>query len=168
MNNNEHNSMDPSQEKSGKTLKYLLGFVVVVVVLGGSWYIANAPKTSQEDLISKQGIHWHPNLTITIKGEEQLIPGDIGMGGVNHEGIHTHKPSDVDTLHIEKSGIVKKENVRLAEFFKIWGKKLTKECIFEFCNGEDGQLKMLVNGEENTEFDDYLMQDKDEIEIIFE
>ena len=168
MNNNEHNSMDPSQKKSGKGLKYLLGFVLVVLILGGSWYIANPPATPEGDVISKDGIHWHPNLSITIKGEEQLIPGNIGIGGVDHEGIHTHRPSDVDTLHIEKPGLVKKDDIRLKEFFKIWGNNLTKECIFEFCNGEAGQLKMLVNGEENTEFDDYLMQDKDEIEIIFE
>lgn len=51
----------------------------------------------------------------------------------------------------------KPRDVKLSEFFEIWGKPF------------DGQaVKMKVNGQENTEFGNYMMRDHDRIEIVFE
>ncbi len=81
--------------------------------------------------------------------------------------MHTHDTSGM--LHWEvMQGPVKKEEVRLSTFFAVWGKKFDKDCIFEFCNGTEGKVKMFVNGKENTEFQNYLVNDKDKIEIRYE
>lgn len=69
---------------------------------------------------------------------------------------------------MEFSGLVKKDDVRLGRFFEIWRKQFTKDCIFDTCDGSGGKLKMLVNGRENFEFENYIMRDRDKIEIIFE
>ena len=63
---------------------------------------------------------------------------------------------------------VKKDDIKLGKFFDIWGKTFNKACIFDKCSGSDGQVNMLVNGELNSEFENYTMKDGDKIEIIFE
>jgi len=81
--------------------------------------------------------------------------------------MHTH--DDSGTLHWEvMKGPVTKEDVRIGSFFAIWGKKFDSSCILESCNGSEGAVKMFVNGESNTEFQDYLVKDGDKIEIWYE
>lgn len=146
--------------------KVFLWVIVLGVLALIVWGIARSPKTPPEEIISRNGIHWHPELSITISGEEQEIPGNIGLLGAAHNPIHTHDPDGV--IHLEISGVVRKNDTRLSQFFKVWKKEFSSECIFEYCNGPDGNMKMFVNGEENFEFENYLMQDEDKIEIRYE
>ncbi|TSC98160.1 MAG: hypothetical protein Greene101447_123 [Parcubacteria group bacterium Greene1014_47] len=153
-----------------------------VLVLGGLgaliWYSGTRTTVPQDEIISRTGIHWHPELKTVVKGEETKIPANIGIG-MQYAGyprydpmmrmtdIHTH--DDSGTLHWEvMSGPVKKEDVRLGSFFAIWGKKFDGSCILEHCNGSEGAVKMFVNGEPNTEFQNYLVKDGDQIEIRYE
>ena len=119
-----------------------------------------------------------PEISIIIKGEKQIITAGIGIG-MQYAGyplydpmmmmtdMHTH--DDSGTLHWEiMEGPVKKEDVRLGNFFAIWGKKFDENCIFESCNGPEGTMTMLVNGQPSTEFKNYLVNDKDKIEIRYE
>jgi hypothetical protein len=143
-----------------------IGCAVVVAVIGGIvWLASKSPSPSEEDILARGGLHWHPELSIYIKGERQDIPANIGLG-VTHNPIHTH--DDTGIIHLEFSGIVKKNDTRLAKFFEVWGKRFDNSCIFTYCTGEEGTLRMRVNDEENTEFGQYLMQDGDKIEIRFE
>lgn len=144
-----------------KTKKFLWTIVIVLIIGGGIWLIVSIPPTPEQEIISKQGIHWHTELSISILGEKQDIPADIGIGAV-HNPIHTHDTDGV--IHMEFSGLVRKDDVKIEQFFKIWKKEFNKDCIFDKCNG----VKMLVNGEVNQEFENYIMKNKDKIEIIFE
>lgn len=162
---------------------------LVIIVISGVMYLnkfwGQSTKNLQGkkletsgDLISTEGIHWHPELTITIKGEKQVIPSDIGMGMqfagypqydpmMMMTNMHTH--DDSGQLHWEAmNGPVKKGDVKLSQFFAIWGKKFTNSCIFDYCNGPQGRLIFKVNGQDNQDFDNYLVKDKDRIEIIFQ
>lgn len=157
---------------------------ITLFLVGGRWWSKNLQKNNVEkitasgELVSETGIHWHPELAIYIKGQKQAIPANLGIG-MQYAGyplydpmmmmtsMHTH--DDSGTLHWEAmEWPVKKEDVRLANFFAIWAKKFDENCIFENCNGADGTVKMLVNGNENTEFQNYLVEDKDRIEIRYE
>jgi hypothetical protein len=138
---------------------------IVGVVLLGYWYVKKQPPVNEEDIISRTGLHWHPRLTIVIQGKEQAIPANIGIGA-RHEEIHTHEADGI--VHMEMEGLVTKDETRLGEFFRIWGKTFTAQCVFEFCTGSEGALKFLVNGEPNTEFENYRMKDGDKIEIRYE
>lgn len=155
-----------AQRKKNITRVLLWGIPIVLVALG-VWVVGRSPKISNEDnpLISRRGIHWHPNLEITIKGERVTIPANIGIGG-NHADTHTHKEND--QIHLEMSRPVRESDTRLAKFFETWGEEFNSQCILDACNGEEGTVKMLVNGEENFEFESYLMRDGDQIEIIYE
>jgi len=130
--------------------------------IGGiGWYLATRPPA---EVVSRSGLHWHAELRIYIKGKPQDIPANIGIGVV-HNPIHTHDPNDV--VHLEFKGLVTIDDLRLREFFKAWGKRLDRDCIFEYCNGPNGTVRMLVNGEENREFERYVMGDGDRIEITY-
>lgn len=155
-----------AQRKKGISRLLLWGIPLVLLAFG-VWAIARSPKTSDEDnpLISRRGIHWHPNLEIWIKGERVTIPANIGLGGI-HADTHTHEEND--RIHLEMSRPVRESDTRLAKFFETWGKEFNSQCILDVCNGEDGTVKMFVNGEENTEFENYHMKDGDQIEIRYE
>ena len=64
------------------------------------------------------------------------------------------------------------KQITVGEFFKVWGQRFTKRCIFDNCTSTSlstgGGLHFLVNGRLNNDFDKYIMRDGDEIEILFE
>lgn len=149
-----------------KTLRFLLIALPIAGVFGLLiWFFASQPAVPEGDIVARGGLHWHPELTITIKGVHQTIPANIGIGAA-HKPIHTH--DDTGVIHLEFEGRVTKDDIRLSEFFKIWGKRFSSTCIFDYCNGADGSIKMFVNGKENSQFDQYEMHDKDRIEIRYE
>lgn len=153
-----------------RTFKKLLKSICVVVLIlvpiaGLVLYAVTRPETLEEDIISKKGLHWHPELSIEINGQKQEIPANLGLG-ITHNPIHTHDASG--QIHLEMQGLVKKDDLRLGQFFKVWGKQFSSTCILDSCNGPDGNVKMLVNGQEDIEFENYQMKDMDKIEIKYE
>lgn len=156
----------------------------VLLLIGGTWWSKSLKQgeiqklENSGELVSQGGIHWHPKLTILIKGQKQTIPANIGIG-MQYAGyprydammkmtdMHTH--DDTGVLHWEvMEGPVTKEDVRLGSFFAVWGKKFDGSCILDYCNGPEGSVTMSVNGEPNTEFQNYLVKDGDKIEIRYQ
>ncbi len=71
-----------------------------------------------------------------------------------HNPMHTHD-DEPGLIHMEFGGKVTKNDLALQKFFDVWGKNF-------------GTAKsMMVNGVENSEFEDYRMQDGDMIEILY-
>ncbi len=130
----------------------------IAVIAGFVWLVASAPKTPEGETLSRNGFHWHPELTIYVKGEKQELPPNIGIGAV-HQPIHTHDDSNQGIVHMEFQGLVRKENATLGQFLKNWDKD-----ILSF----GANTKMTVNGEESTEYENYVMRDKDKIELRFD
>lgn len=129
------------------------------------WYIATRPSVSEGGIISQSGLHWHPELSIIIQGKKQEIPSDIGLGIVE-QYIHTHDATG--QIHLEFQGLVRRDDIRLGQFFKIWGKTFNRNQILDFVNGPGGTVKMFVNDQSNDQFENYVMMDKDKIEIRYE
>lgn len=154
-----------------KTKKIALIVASVLIIVAGAaagvWRLGSRsePSAPQPKIISTNGIHWHSHLSIKIKGETQEIPSGIGLG-ITERPIHTHEADGV--IHLEFPGRVTEDDVRLGKFFEIWGKTFNSNCIFDKCSGPEGQLQMLVNGQPNFDFDNYVMRDGDKIEIIYE
>lgn len=154
-------------KKIKKIIRTSLITALIVAPIGGLvWYAATRPPTPEGDIASRTGLHWHAQLVIIIKGQNQEVSANIGIGAGGMGSIHTHDKSG--ELHLEKQGLVTKSDISLAHFFKTWGKQFNSNCILDSCNGAGGTIKMIVNGKENTEFENYSMKDKDKIEIIYE
>ena len=135
------------------------------VIISISLFLANRPPSSESVIISEQGIHWHAELSITILGQKQVIPDNVGIG-TTEQPIHTHEENNV--IHLEFAGLVEKDDIRLGRFFEVWGRQFNQNCIFTNCNGDEGTVKMFVNGVRNYAFENYVMRDEDKIAIIFE
>ncbi len=136
-----------------------IGLALVALLIGGLiWYVANRPPIQEDDIVSRSGFHWHSELAIYVKGERQEIPSNIGIGAV-HQPIHTHDDNNQGIIHLEFSGLVRKQDIFLGQFFKNWGKDM---------RSFGTNMNMTVNGQENTEYENYIMRDKDNIELRYE
>ena len=134
-----------------------IGSVVLLAIAG--IFILPSPKSidsNDPNEVATNGLHWHPQLEIYVKGEKIEIPRNIGIGAV-HESVHTH--DDLPIIHLEFPGIVRKEDITLGKFFEVWGKDM---------RSFGTNMKMTVNGKENTEFENYVMRDGDKIELRYD
>lgn len=142
-----------------KTAFRALGGILALAAIGAFvWYVAALPPIPESDIVSRSAFHWHPELAIYVKGEKLEIPPNIGLGVV-HEPIHTHEDSDQGIVHMEFEGLTLKQNATLGQFFKNWNRDMRSF-------GPD--MKMTVNGEENTDYENYVMRDGDRIELKFQ
>lgn len=143
-----------------KTIRWIAwGTFGIGIIASLVWLVASQPKTPEGDIISRSGFHWHPELAIYVKGEKQEIPANIGIGSV-HQPIHTHIDDNKQgVIHLEFQGLARKQDVELGQFFKNWDKDM---------RSFGTSMKMTVNGKENTEYENYVMQDKDKIELHFD
>ncbi|MBI2079457.1 hypothetical protein HYT84_01725 [Candidatus Micrarchaeota archaeon] len=158
--------------------KRIILYVIVAIGLIFIGYQLFFNKTSAPVNVPDGALHWHPQLKIIIKGEEQPIPTGIGVSlgnvidtnlGMDFGMSPTHTHDDTGTIHLEnKNPKAKPETLTLGYFFKVWGKTFSQNCIFEFCNGPDGNVSMTVNGKDNTDFGNYFMKDNDKIVIKYE
>lgn len=154
-----------------------IAIIVIVAVFIGFVLLFRSPSPKQNtNGVPQQPVHWHPNLKIVINGEEQPIPTGIGISigksmdyeisGMRMSPTHTHESDG--TIHLENNRPWQKpETLTLGYFFKVWDKNFNSNCIFDYCNNENGTLVMTVNGKMNYEFDKYVMHDKDEIVIEY-
>ena len=149
----------------------IIGAIVTVLIVVGAIYLLSKGESvnvPEDQIVTRKGLHWHPRVTVSIKGEKQEIPANLGLGAV-HGKIHTHDTDNKEgVIHMEMQGVVTKDDTKLAHFFQAWGKQFNSTQLFDKTNGADGSVKMLVNGQNNTEFENYLMKDGDKIEVRYE
>ena len=141
--------------KNKATWWWVVGTAVFII---GLFVWSKAPLNSDSEVVARNGLHWHPELTIYIKGEKQELPANIGIGAI-HQPIHTHDDNDQGIVHMEFPGLVRQQDAMLGQFFKNWGKDL---------RSFGSNMKMTVNGAETTEYENYVMRDQDKIELRFD
>lgn len=138
----------------------------VVGADGGSSGNGAFDKEAFAKKIPKSAIHWHPHVTILIRGQPVTIPANVGLETSAHKPVHTHEPDNILHWEVDRPTV---ENMQLGYFFNtVWRKQFSKDCILDSCNGPEGTVKMFVNGSPNEEFDHYMPHDGDEIKIVFE
>lgn len=97
--------------------------------------------------------HIHAQLTVSINGEPQNIPANVGVNANCMAEVHTHDASG--KIHVETTDTTIDQT--LADFFAVWDKPLER----------DGYSRtLLVNGEvhEGT----YVFSDGDVLELRYE
>ena len=145
--------------------------VVLALLVGGTLWSRNL-QSADPNVVSQNGLHWHPTLEMYVKGEKVEIPQGVGLGGT-HRPMHTH--DDLPIIHLEFSGIVRKDDLKLGQFFKNWDKDMRSFGTNMLPSDERGSteasrlnVRMTVDGVPNTEYENYLMGDGDRIELRYE
>lgn len=122
--------------------------------------------------------HIHPELTIMINGQKQDMPANIGInsgGGASttHDQafqsgaclhpIHTHSADGI--IHVESPV---ERPYTLGDFFAVWGKVFIKDQILDSKTDASHVIRVTVNDQDSTEFENLVLKDKDKIQIIYE
>lgn len=149
----------------------LIGGIITALFLFGAVFLLSKSDNSdipEDQIIARNGLHWHPKLSIYMKGEKRELEDAIGLGAV-HQPMHTHTEDYKNgVVHMEMKGVVTKDETKLGNFFRIWGKPFSATKLFDQESTQSGTIKMTVNGKENNEFENYQMKENDTIEIRFE
>ena len=108
-------------------------------------------------------MHFHPYLTIIIDDVEFEIPADTGIDtdlcpGAMHM-THTHDATG--KIHVEGHSV---EEVPLEVFFDVWGKHFNESGIMDY---RDGTIEMTVDGQPNSEFQNLILADNQNIVIKY-
>ena len=142
--------------KETSKMWWFVGGGVILVGLLLSWQSIFPPQNASASIVARTGLHWHPQIEMYVRGEKYEIPANMGLAGV-HKPIHTHE--DLPLIHLEFSGLVEEQDIMLGEFFKNWGRDMRSF-------GEN--VRMTVNGVENTDLERYIMRDGDQIRIDYD
>ena len=146
---------------------FTLAFLVLTLSTSDSpseeknWRIASVCLADHNSLSS----HDHAQLTIVINGSEIDIESNIGIGNPDCDGmkgIHTH--DNTGRLHIETPSPMP---APLGAFFEIWGESFSENEIMGYKNDSNHEIVLTVNGEINELYDEYMMQDGDQIRIEY-
>jgi hypothetical protein len=179
-------SKTKKQDETQAALTGLAVILIAVIVVGAvGWYFlsplffpASPASSSQTSLPAtttpsslietcveegQVSYHIHVRLSIVANGERVPIPANIGIAPGCTWPIHTHDAGG--TIHIESPVYYP---FTLGDFFNVWGKPFDSTRVLDFQVGPRHSLRMFVNGAQNLQFQNYVLQDGDEIQIVFE
>ena len=157
------------KEGAGKIKKTALISLALVAGAFLVYALLTAPKV--EGPYTPGPVHWHATLSLTACGEPIKFPPVPRGGMLGPEIRHLHE-GDEGQVHIE-SQVQRKEDIMVGAFLADVGiafseKQLGKYGAGDKCpDGRTGKVAFAVNGKPNNEFEKYVMQDGDKIEIKF-
>jgi len=110
--------------------------------------------------------HAHVDFKVFLDGEE--VDFNQEKYDMRHPFAHLHlsNPEGDKIIHYEG------EKLPIGFFFESLGMMLTEKCFTldteeEFCDNDSKRLRFFVNGEETSEFQNYLPNDIDRILVIY-
>ncbi len=153
----------------------VVAFVAIVLagVLGSGRADAPSPEPGGDAITGPRvGDHWHAVYEYIVCGEKQP-PAPLWSGS----GVHTHADG---IMHIHPF-VASEEGAgaRLVKWFEYGGGLLDEDEVrlpgsaVTYENGDEcpdgtiGMVQVFVNGERETDYEEYIPQDGDRIEIVF-
>ena len=143
----------------------LVMIVVSIVVFYGVRNVLCSSKAPGEINLYKS--HGFRNLesvdvSISVKGTELSIPADIGRGDKLLRPLHTDDESGRIIIESECG-----RDFTLGDFFRIWGKNFNRSCVMDYCDDANNTIKMLVDGDQNNDYDNLILRNGQKISIIY-
>lgn len=141
--------------------------VLVIVVMGTTIYLLATTIILNMLSVSGGPVHWHADFEVWACGEKLHMEEPEGWENkVGTSVLHHH--GDM-RIHVE-GVVVRLEDISLGRFFESIGGSLSSEHITvpahegiatyrngDLCGAAPGTLRMFVNGEANSKFDDYVI-----------
>lgn len=137
----------------------------VLLVVGLLW-VGAKEEDPNNPLVARAGVHYHAKLSVEVNGEDQTVPSGIGLiAGQEHpQQMHTHEADQI--VHVEIPGRVYEDDMRLINFFRVWGKELTPTGLLGAVATSTQKVFMTVNGMDEPRLGDYPIKDGDDIKVI--
>ncbi|MBI5731922.1 MAG: hypothetical protein HY982_01005 [Candidatus Magasanikbacteria bacterium] len=107
--------------------------------------------------------HIHADLKITINGENETIPANVGILPTCMNSLHTHDTRG--TLHVEAPA---ERDFTLGDFFAVWQKSFTNNRVLDATVDADHVIRVSVNGKKVSTFETTVLHDDDQIVISYE
>ena len=163
----------PKRSHSGLMIALLL-----IVILGGAaaYFVFNSGSGSSYTYTGSDPTlqicmgdstaiveHIHPHLTIITGGSELTIPTNIGITPACMSPVHTHDSSG--EIHVESPV---KYPYTIHDFFLVWNQPFDSNHLLQYSVDSTHTLTMTVNGAPNNQFQNYVMQDGDQIVITYD
>ncbi|MFH0929026.1 MAG: hypothetical protein V1818_01565 [Candidatus Aenigmatarchaeota archaeon] len=117
----------------------------------------------------KQSDVWAFGLNIYIDNNLQQIPAGVGIVNNATDILFT---TDYDSIIYKNTD----DDVRLKDFFGIWGETFNSTCIFDYCNNGNHSMKMYVCSNclisytsfvENKDYELYKINNMDVVRIDY-
>jgi len=105
-------------------------------------------------------LHTHQHLDVFVDGRRVIVPAGIGIGDGFISPLHTHDASGV--IHVESTTV---RSFSLAEFFAVWGVRVTKTCLGDECGA--GKLHFFVDGKPAADPNRIVLTHHQEIAVAF-
>jgi hypothetical protein len=105
-------------------------------------------------------LHVHQHVDVFVNGKRVIVPAGIGIGDGFSSPLHTHDASGV--IHVESPTV---RGFSLAEFFAVWGVRLTKTCLAGECG--EGKLHFFVDGKPASDPNRIVLTHHQEIAVAF-
>lgn len=87
-------------------------------------------------------LHTHSLVQLSVLGEPQPVPANIGVGTTFISPIHTH--DDTGIVHVESNT---PGTFTLGQLFDVWGVRFTDTCVGVYCSGDRNRLRVFLDGE---------------------
>ena len=167
----EQHTLTEKQQQQKKTRKNIVKYGLVIVAVAIFLYLVtklfSQPTTES---YTKDAVHWHAQLDVYACGENKLMPAPEGEHHLGLPLLHTHSDR---LIHIEGK-IWKKEDIMLGAYMDAIGIPFNDTQLLDYkndgmCdNGKPNKVRMIVNDKENFEFRNYVINNKDKIELRYE
>lgn len=108
-------------------------------------------------------IHIHPVLQIVIDNQPVAIPTNIGVEPTCMRALHTH--DETGKIHVEYP---EPFEFKLGAFFENWGQTFNQQQIMDKKVDDTHQITMTVDGQPNTDFENLILKDAQQIVIRYE
>lgn len=155
-------------------MKSAVIIISLIAVVGGLLYFSRSPQKPISQLTNRElallcddemagGFHIHPILEIVVNGENVPVPTNIGVQQTCMTALHTHTPDGV--IHVESP---EKRDYTLADFFAVWRQPFSAEQVLSYKADSTHRIRVSVNGEDVSTFENTLLKDKDKIIISYE
>lgn len=144
----------------------ILGLIIAAAVIVGKVFLDR--ETGNPEIGIVGDVHYHADFALYINGERYDFAKEKYMSTENKSLSNFMHLHDMDGKVIHKHA----EGVTLGFFLETLGMKLNETCLVldnedSYCNEDDKELKMSVNGKHNDEFDQYDIQDEDKILLSY-
>lgn len=125
-------------------------------------FLAERVKAANIPPPGRETYHVHARMNVYINGKPVEVPMNVGLSTTPRvmSALHTHDAEGI--IHIEADA---PREVKLSEFFTIWGVKFSKDQLGAYKNAGGKTVQVFANGKPVDDPENYIVKPKDQINV---